>query len=234
MSELEDKYFPAEGSSAPEEPAEDVSEQDWQEWADSYEAAIAGQEQFAEQEWEPGPADYPELDRSALSPEGNAYADQVMLEAGQLANQQAYEQGLYARVEGLAGEFNLGDAALQAVAAEVDEAMRGQFNAWLGQGADPAQAMAALQDADIDGAIRQALVYQRHLKNTENTSLGDWRRGREAAAEKRAREGLSPLPDNAMNAPYIATLARRLGAHAARQAEWQQGVDAAYRRQTGQ
>ena len=78
-----------------------------------------------------------------------------------------------------------------------------------------------------------ALKRERYEASKQGTSLGVWQEGRRAAAEKRAREGLPPLPDNAMGAPYIETMRRRLAASAARQAEWDAGVKAAYARQIG-
>lgn len=193
MGELEDAYFPAaEDSSAPEVPAEDA--EDWEAVADQFE------QQWAEQEAGPeqlDPLSYPPLDRLALSPEGNAYADQIQLEAQQLANQSAYMEGLVARVEGIAGEYDISSPqTIQQAAAEVDQAMRELFNVWLGQGADPGQAAAALRDADIDGAIRQSLEQVRyHERTNRDPSLRAWRAGREQQALKDAAAGLPPRPD---------------------------------------
>jgi hypothetical protein len=158
------------------------------------------------------PGVYEPLDPHLLTPEGAAVAVGAQLQAMADARQESYEGELIRRVGALAREYNISDPQrVEHVAAQLDDAMRAQFSAWLAQGYDPGQAAAALwNDSDLEGAIRAGLAEQKYLQVTDRTKMGERRRQHAAENDARAMMGLPPAARSFESSPSWQRMARRL------------------------
>jgi hypothetical protein len=160
-----------------------------------------------------------------LTLEAGEYLGEAQWEARQQLAKEGYEQGLVDQVASVAGEYGISSPeAIREVAAQVDQAKRELFTRYLAQGYDVAQAGNALDDADLDGAIRQGLdAFRYEAATNTDASLRQWRQGRSAQAEK---DGRALASDEVIFGPSWQKLNAVTSAHAARQrqrdAVWQQ------------
>jgi hypothetical protein len=227
-TELEDAFFGGQVESAedtvvveqelPEPPGEDASEADW----DSYLAAFETDEPEPDQDPDEqvDPFEYPEYPPEA--PVG-ALEEGVVGELRRQGLGEALHADLagYVRQAAAAPEFGISDEqAVQRVTGEILQAREQLFRSWLGEGATAAQAIAALADLDIEAAIEVGLQGERYRAATRNTSLGQWREGRESAARKAALAG-EPPPEDIMDSPSMRRMRASMEARAERMAEQQ-------------
>lgn len=157
-----------------------------------------------------------------LSPEAAQLTADAQWQAAQQVAREGYEQGLLERVAELGAEYDISSQqALRQVASEVDAAKQQLFRSFLAEGFDVQQAGAAMDDADLDGAIRAGLEQQRYLKATNHGSLAQWRAGRESAARKAALAGEPPPSDEHIFGPTWQRQYRAAMGYAEREAQRQ-------------
>ena len=113
------------------------------------------------------------------------------------------------------------DAQWQAAQQVAREGKQQLFRSFLAEGFDVQQAGAAMDDADLDGAIRAGLEQQRYLKATNHGSLAQWRAGRESAARKAALAGEPPPSDEHIFGPTWQRQYRAAMGYAEREAQRQ-------------